>query len=221
MNNELREKRMQFAATNELSLRSYNAVLGLTVLWGVIINIIMATALKSTILSLHPGLILGVYLVGTLGCSLLLHLTHNSVISVAAFSVMAASMGLLLTYFVSYYDAGDILYAFIVTGIITLCMIGLAMLYPGFFRSIGLGLGIGLIFALIATLICHLVLKASVGILTYGIIILFAGFIGFDWARAQVYPKNIPNAIACASDIYVDMINIFIRILSLVGNRDN
>ena len=59
------------------------------------------------------------------------------------------------------------------------------------------------------------------GVLDYVIVIIFSGFVGYDWAKAQAYPKNTVNAIASASDIYVDVVNIFIRLLSILGKKEN
>ena len=53
----------------------------------------------------------------------------------------------------------------------------------------------------------------------YVMVVIFAGYIGFDWAKAQAYPKTLDNAIDSAADIYVDIVNIFIRILSIMGNK--
>ena len=50
--------------------------------------------------------------------------------------------------------------------------------------------------------------------------LIFCGYIGFDWSRAQRYPKTINNAIDASVDIYVDIVNLFVRVLSILGKRD-
>ena len=48
---------------------------------------------------------------------------------------------------------------------------------------------------------------------------IFCGYIGLDWNRAQMYPKTVDNAIDSAADIYLDVVNLFVRILSITGKR--
>jgi FtsH-binding integral membrane protein len=39
--------------------------------------------------------------------------------------------------------------------------------------------------------------------------------------RAQRYPKTADNAVDCAVDIYLDIINLFLRLLRILGRRRN
>nr|MCR5618576.1 Bax inhibitor-1 family protein [Lachnospiraceae bacterium] len=51
---------------------------------------------------------------------------------------------------------------------------------------------------------------------------LFSGYIGYDFWRAQQFPKTLDNAVDCAVDIYLDIINLFLRILRiLAGSRSS
>ena len=56
-------------------------------------------------------------------------------------------------------------------------------------------------------------------ILDYAVALIFCGYIGLDWCRAQRYPKTLDNAIDSAADIYLDVVNLFIRVLSITGKR--
>ena len=53
----------------------------------------------------------------------------------------------------------------------------------------------------------------------YIVALIFCGYIGLDWNRAQQYPKTLDNAIDSAADIYLDVVNLFVRILSITGKR--
>ena len=55
----------------------------------------------------------------------------------------------------------------------------------------------------------------------YIVALIFCGFIGFDWAKAQVFPKTLDNAVDSAADIYVDVANLFIRILAITGKSND
>lgn len=43
--------------------------------------------------------------------------------------------------------------------------------------------------------------------------------IGYDWGRANRIPKTTDNAIDSAAAIYIDIINLFVRILRIMGRR--
>jgi FtsH-binding integral membrane protein len=49
--------------------------------------------------------------------------------------------------------------------------------------------------------------------------LIFCGYIGLDWHRAQQFPKTLNNAVDSAADIYLDVVNLFVRILSITGKR--
>ena len=50
---------------------------------------------------------------------------------------------------------------------------------------------------------------------------IFSLYIGYDMYRAQRYPKTADNAVDCAVDIYLDIINLFLRLLRILGRRRN
>ena len=78
--------------------------------------------------------------------------------------------------------------------------------------------GIALLIAIAADLVCIFLLRVNLSLIDAGVAVIFAGYIGYDWSRAQAYPKTLDNAVDCAADIYVDIVNLFIRILSIIGN---
>ena len=46
---------------------------------------------------------------------------------------------------------------------------------------------------------------------------IFALYIGFDIYRSQQFEKTVDNAVDCALDIYLDIANLFIRLLSIIA----
>ena len=55
----------------------------------------------------------------------------------------------------------------------------------------------------------------------YIIVILFAGFIGWDTYCATQVPPTVPNAVLMASNLFVDIMNVFLRILSIINRSNN
>lgn len=49
---------------------------------------------------------------------------------------------------------------------------------------------------------------------------LFSAFIVFDFNRAMRIPKTFLNAFDVGIQIYLDMINLFIRMLEIFGKKD-
>ena len=50
-------------------------------------------------------------------------------------------------------------------------------------------------------------------------LMFFLGYIGFDWSRANSIPKTLDNAVDSAASLYMDIINLFLRILRIMGRR--
>ena len=48
---------------------------------------------------------------------------------------------------------------------------------------------------------------------------LFSLYIGYDIYRAQQFPKTVDNAVDSALDIYMDIANLFLRLLSIMGKK--
>ena len=202
----------------ELAPRTYNLIIGGVLLWGIAVNALMATYLQSQILRLNYVLVLVIYFVLSLASMALVYRSDKPEISFLGFTGLAVAMGLLLTYYVSAFDEGSIRNAFLVTGAVTACMMAVSGVWPEFFRGLGRTLGIALLIAIAADLICLFLLRVNLSLIDAGVAVIFAGYIGFDWSRAQSYPKTLDNAVDCAADIYVDIVNLFVRILSIMGN---
>ena len=49
--------------------------------------------------------------------------------------------------------------------------------------------------------------------------IIFCGYIGYDWGRANNIPKTYDNAVDCAAALYMDIIIFFLRILRIMGRN--
>lgn len=216
---EYKLERMNSYAGTKVTERSYNLTIGLTLLWGVLINVVMSVFFTYQILSLNYLLVLVLYFVGTIGCSILVHKSDNPAVSFAGFTGMAVSMGLLLTFYVTAFTAHSVSYAFIATALVTVIMVILSMLYPDFFRNLGRTLFISLLACIIIQVAGMFLLGLPMTIIDYAVALIFCGYIGLDWCRAQRYPKTLDNAIDCAADIYLDVVNLFIRILAITGKR--
>ena len=173
------------------------------------------------ILRINQWVVLIGYFVISFGCMALIFKSHKPAVSFLGFTGLAFAMGVLLTFFLTAYSNSSVYTAFLTTGIIVVSMMIAAIFFPAFFLSLGRVLGVCLIASIVIELIFGLIFRVPLNILDYVIVAVFAGYVGYDWAKAQSYPKTLDNAIDSAADIYVDVVNIFIRILSILGKKND
>ena len=218
-NKQMKLQRLTNTDGIQLTENTYNIAIGLVLLWGILLNVLTAFFLTPYIIRIDPRVILIGYLVISIGCIAVVFKSHKPAISFLGFTGLAFVMGVLLTFFITAYSSSTIYSAFLATGIIVVSMIIISTIFPSFFLGLGRVLFFALIGSLVVELIGGLLFHLSLGIMDYIVVVIFAGYIGFDWAKAQAYPKTLDNAIDSAADIYVDIINIFIRLLSIMGKK--
>ena len=109
--------------------------------------------------------------------------------------------------------------AFIATAAITFVFGALGVTFPKFFQRV-YGIGFGILLATILVEIVLMFMGVSQTITDLIVIVVFAGFIGYDTYVATTVPPTLPNAVLMASNLFVDIINVFLRILNILGRRD-
>jgi FtsH-binding integral membrane protein len=57
--------------------------------------------------------------------------------------------------------------------------------------------------------------------LTWIGIAIFTGIVAFDWARALSMPYTLDNAIDASGGLILDAVNIFIRLLQILGSSSS
>ena len=142
------------------------------------------------------------------------------------YALLVSALFMFLSIVVSILNGRDsalaaLIISFLITAIVTVIMILVSSIFPKFFLSIGRGLLIGLIASIVIEVLGMLIFKWSMNFMDYIVALIFCGFIGLDWARAQVFPKTLDNAVDSAADIYVDVANLFIRILAITGKSSD
>lgn len=220
--------RFQEVVGEEISEKKYNMVLGGTVFYGLFLNVILCALFGDAMVEWMTGLSQG----GMIFMSILMAVpviigafvasSHNPVISFIGYNLVVLPLGLLVSSSVSLYlqaGMGDIVFqAIVYTAAITFIMIALACAFPNFFARLG-GLLLGALFGMIvAELVALLFFRVNQTIWAWIGAVIFSFYIGFDYWRAQQYPKTVDNAIDCAVDIYLDIINLFLHILAILSD---
>lgn len=213
-------KTITFRGAQELSHSSYNFYMGIALLWGFLLNWWMVANIPSaSIAGTSPWIILVGYLVSALAGSVIMAASQTPVWSFVGYNLIAAPIGIILVLILPGYSSEVITQALQTTAVVTCAMMFLATVFPRFFLSIGSALFWGLLIALVAQLIMVFVFKAHLGVMDWIIAIIFCGYIGYDWAKASSRPKNLNNAVLSAGNLYLSIVNLFIKSLSIINPK--
>lgn len=218
-----RQARMEaFVQPDELiSDRAYNAVLLGVLVWGFLVNVALCAFVGDVYRYIKPGTFLILYLVLAFGGIMIAARSNNAAVSFLGYNMVVVPFGLVISTLVWEYgglDSQVVRDAFVYTLIISLAMLGLEMMFPTFFAK----LGRAMLGCLLALLICELVLlvlrvrQSATDWIAAGI---FSVYIAYDIYRSQQFPKTLNNAVDSALDIYLDIANLFIRLLRIFGKK--
>ena len=209
------------APANEIiSDRAYNIVLGLTLLWGFAVNYVMVQSIPVETVMQVPfwGLIIGYFISAFVGISIYTN-SDKPLFSFIGYNLVVVPIGILLVPILHQFDENLIQRALTATGAVTATMMMLSGMYPRFFLSIGRVLGLSLILAILFEVGMMWFGGGAPNFMDWIVAVIFCGYIGFDWARANMIPKTVDNAIDSAASLYLDIINLFLRILSILSRE--
>ena len=220
------ERQYVHPGEQEVSASTYNMVIGGVLAYGFIINCLMVALCSDAIYSLasNPIMFYIFYFAMIVVGSLMVNGSKNPVISFIGYNLIVIPLGfvlsIIITGFASIGYTSIIATAFGITAVVTLAMMAVSSAFPNFFLSLGRTLGITLLITIVVELVM-MFLGANLGIIDYVVVLIFCGYIGYDWARANACAKTIDNAVDSAAELYVDIVNLFIRILSILArSRD-
>ncbi|MBQ8316923.1 MAG: US12 family protein [Lachnospiraceae bacterium] len=209
---------------DEVTPQSYNMIIGATLLYGFVVNIIMIATCYDFVANINPVVFYVLYFGMALAGGLMVHRSDNPVISFIGYNLYVLPLGMVLTLTINmllgYGYESMIITAFAITAIVTVVMMILGAVFPSFFLSIGSTLCISLLITVIVEIVLAL-LGINLGIISYIVVLIFCGYIGYDWAKANAVPKTIDNAIDSAAELYVDIIALFMRVLSILARAND
>lgn len=201
-----------------ISATAYNLVIGLTLLWGFAANWLMVTQIDPQLIAnINIWLFLIGYFASCIFGIFLFTGSSNPAVSFVGYNFIVVPFGLVINLVVSRYDSDVVSEAILITGLVTLGMMCLGSMFPAFFKKIRNALTMALLLVIVVELVCLLVFKIHHGIIDWIVVLIFCGYIGYDWGRANQIPKTLDNAVDSAAALYMDIINLFIRILRIIG----
>lgn len=204
-----------------ISTRVYNCIMAAVVLWGVLVNYLLCRFVGDVF---RFGISPVVFYIGYFACLIagviIAGKSQKPLISFLGYNLVVLPLGILIASVVSQYGgvnskvvADAFLYLLLISAGVTCA----AIAFPQLFAK----LGGALLAVLIGLIVCEVVLLL-LGVrqtVTHWIAAgLFSLYLGFDIYRSQQFPKTVDNAVDCALDIYLDIVNLFIRLLSILGS---
>lgn len=170
------------------------------------------------------GFMLGVLAIALVGTYIATE-NDSPLISMMGYALVAGPFGLMLGPVVGSYTTASVLKILaLTTGVVlTLGLIGATI--PDDLSSWGTPLLGGLLFLIGGYFIVPLMgmfglpVDGAMTALDWIGVVIFGGLVIFDLNRAVRLPHTLDNAIDSAMAIYLDFINIFLRLLSLMGQK--
>ncbi|PKH34322.1 Bax inhibitor-1 family protein [Shewanella sp. ALD9] len=203
-----------------ISATAYNFAIGLTLCWGFAMNWLMVTNIgPQSIADVNPWIFFIGYFASCFFGMYLFNKSSNPLVSFIGYNFVVIPFGLIINLVVSGYDASIVSEAIRITGLVTIGMMCLGSMFPAFFKKISGALSIALLLVIVVELIEIFVFGIHHGILDWIVVLIFCGYIGYDWGRANQIPKTLDNAIDSAAALYMDIINLFLRILRILGRK--
>ena len=197
-------------------------IIGCVLSWGFVATCIVSQMTADW----HPGLweFLGVGLVLPI-VGIVMSVSLSASVSFIGFNLVVIPLSAILGPMLSHYEIaqpGIVTQAATLTACIASVMALSGLMFPRFYESIG-GALFGALSALVVVSILSLFIPALAAftIIHYIAAGIFALYIGFDMYRASEIPATLDNAVDVSISLYLDLINLFIRILSILGNSDN
>lgn len=212
---ERKLERMNSGLPDVLSPAAYNIAMMGTVLYGFVVNALMVVFLKDVVYGLNPTVFFIGYFISCLAGTFIAA-SDKPALSFLGYNLIVLPIGVMLCMVLPGYGAELVFQAIVLTGGIVLVMAALSGFFPQVFLSMGRALGVCLLVGCLLSLASWFI--AGIGnFLVYAFAILFSLYIGYDMAKAQCYPKTLDNAIDSAIDLYLDIINLFLRVLSILA----
>lgn len=209
----------------EISERAFNLIIGGMLIWGFLLNYLTVSLFGEQVIRLvydmNPFIFLIAYLVLVIVGNLMV-VKGGPALSFIGYTLIAAPVGMVICICVQGVPVSIVKSAVLVTSIVSLSFMIAATLFPGFFLKLGRVLLFSLLFMIVGELVCMLLFRGRAFVIYEWIgAALFSLYIGYDWARANTCARTVNNAIDLSASLYLDIVNLFLRILEIMNrNRE-
>lgn len=226
MANELQSPFVETQRAPRISVRAYNLIMAGLILVGFVVmgvGSLWARTLAFQAYLASNFLLMGIVpLVASIAGIIMMSVAagkQSTGLSIAGFAVFVASFGITAGVALSAYDLPTVNTAFFATAGITAVSGILGMAFPNFFRRIG-GILCGVLMGLVVVQLVMIFMGVDQTLLDIALVVVFAGFIAYDFNQAAQLEPTIPNAVLSASNLFVDIVNILLRLARIFSRND-
>jgi len=202
-----------------VSSYTYNLIIGMVLCWGLYLNWLIAKNLDFAALAeFSPLLVLGGCLAAFGFGVLLFNHSTNPLFSFIGYNFVVVPLGLVGTATlqpVIPFQIADTLRVAVLANITMTCLGGFL---PRFFEKISGALLTAVLAVVFVAAVEILMLDKQHQVIDLLVVLVFCGYVGLDWGRANRIPKTISNAVDGAAAVYMDIIYLFLRILRIPTN---
>lgn len=205
-----------------LSDRQYNIAIGVLLLWGFFINFILVKTVNVSFFlndSSHLTIFYIAYFVLAIAGAIMCSKSQNLKVVLAGYNMLVVPLGVALAIIVAGtgYDTEIVGRAVLITGLVTIGMLAASTAFPDVFNTVGRFLGMALGITIIVELAVSLFTGSSLVGADVIVSLLFCIYIGYDWGNAQNREKTYASAVSSAAELYLDIINLLIRIIRIMA----
>jgi FtsH-binding integral membrane protein len=144
--------------------------------------------------------------------------SDNIPLAFFGYNLIVAPMGLVLGPVANFYSPDIVFNTAVLTAMITGLMLFAGLTFPNIFKSLGGVLFYSLLALVIIRIIAIFVPALNhFGILDYIAATIFSLYIGYDMYRASELGRTWNNIIGVAVSLYLDIINLFLSLLSILS----
>lgn len=219
--------------------RAFLGIMGLTTVAGLLLTAYCAQFTTGWLLRGPEGVhwvgqvniwvfFIGILVLSLVGTVIALS-SDNPIISIIGYVMVAVPFGWLLGPTVGLYNPALVTKVIYMTATVTIALSLLGILIPQSLESWGGWLFGALCVLLVGTigipflgwLIPGFPVQGALAFWDWVGVIIFSGYIVFDTNRAMHVPATIDNAIDCSLALYLDIINLFIRLLEIMARSED
>ena len=206
----------------EISERAFNLIIGGMLLYGFVLNYLTVALFAEKVIRLVSnmspwGFLIGYFVLVLAGNFMVSK--GGPALSFVGYTLIAAPIGMVLCLSLSGVPVSIIKSAVLITTIVTLSFMIAGTLFTGFFLKLGRVLFFSLMILIVGELVSLFLFRSNSVAYAWLGAGIFSLYIGYDWARANTCARTVDNAIDLSASLYLDIINLFLRILSIMGRR--
>ena len=210
----------KYSNDKQISRKKFNTIIGFLLLYGFIMTFVITVLFAEAVANIPFLFLIIGYFICVIAGIIMIKKSYSPIKSFIAYNLIVLPLGILLALILPYYYLGTILMAMLLTGAITIVMVVFANIKPDWFISVSKILPWLLLCVIIAEIVM-LIMGFYLTIFDFIVLAIFAMYIGIDWIRMNSMPTTLCAAFDAAAEIYIDLINIFIRLLRILSRSND